>query len=176
MTEHLLALRDEDIFGTPKPADDFEYTFKRVAVKAIVFDQDNNVALVGTKYLLLPGGGVEEGETLEEALVRECMEELGCNLVIEGKVGTTEEYRVRDARYQVTHCFIARVVGEKGVPTTEQEDERGIEVEWMPLADAYDFLERQIDLIPNERYNSCFNVRAHTAFVEKFMNDDLDGE
>lgn len=176
MNEVLLTIYDEDIFGTPKLADDFEYTFKRVAVKAIIFDQENNVALVGTKYLLLPGGGVEEGETLEEAVVRECMEEVGCNVVIEGKVGITEEYRARDARYQVTHCFVARVVGEKGEPTTEQEDEQDMQIEWMPLADAYDFLERQIDLIPNERYNSCFNVRAHTVFVEKFMNEDLDAE
>lgn len=175
MEKPLLIIRDGDIFGIETELDDSEYS-ERTTVKVILFDEDNNVALVGTKFRLLPGGGVEEDETLEEAVVRECMEEVGCDVVVEGKVGVIEEFRAKTARRQVTHCFVARVVGEKGVPTTEQEDEQGIETEWMPLADAYDFLERQIDLIPNERYNSCFNVRTHTIFVEKFMNEDLDSE
>lgn len=172
MTEHLLTVRDEDIFGSEATLDESEYIL-RTAVRVIIFDQDNNVALVGTKYLLLPGGGVEEGEALEEAVVRECMEEIGCTVVVEGKVGTTEEYRDEMARRQVTHCFIARVVGEKGDPTTTQEDEQGMQVEWMTLADAHDFLERQVLTIPNESYNSCFNVRSHLAFVVHFMEEDL---
>lgn len=175
MNELLLTLRDEDIFGITNEIQDSEYEI-RTTVKVILFDNENNVALVGTKYRLLPGGGVEEDETLEEAVVRECMEEVGCYVVVEGRVGMIEEYRAKVLRHQITYCFIARVVGDKGTPTTTQEDEQGIETEWMPLADAYDFLERQIDLIPNESYNSCFNVRAHTIFVEKFMNEDLDAE
>lgn len=172
MPEHLLTIRDEDIFGTTPTLDDSEYELRTV-VRAIVFDKDNNVALVGTKYWLLPGGGVEGDETLEEAVVRECMEETGCNVVVEGSVGTTEEYRAEMGRRQVTHCFVARVIGEKGSPTTVQEDEQGMQVEWMDLADAHDFLERQTTTIPNKSYNSCFNVRTHLAFVVNFMNEDL---
>lgn len=175
MDEHLLTIRDEDIFGTTSELSDSEYSL-RTTVRVVLFDQDNNVALVGTKYRLLPGGGVEDGETLAGAVVRECLEEVGCNVVVEGKVGSIEEYREKLARHQITHCFVARVIGNKGTPTTTQDDEQGMQIEWMPLADAYDFLERQIDLIPNESYNSCFNVRAHTVFVEKFMNDDLVSE
>ena len=143
MDEPLLIIRDEDIFGITSEIADSEYDI-RTTVKVILFDNENKVALVGTKYRLLPGGGVEEDETLEDAAARECMEEVGCHVVVEGGVGMIEEYRAKVMRHQVTHCFVARVVGDKGIPTTTQADEQGMHIEWMPIADAYDFLERQL--------------------------------
>lgn len=65
----LLTLTDEDIFSseileTFEKPDAYE---NRVAVKVLIFN-DDEIALVGTTgFLFLPGGAVEEGETLEEA-------------------------------------------------------------------------------------------------------------
>ena len=59
MEEHLLVIRDEDIFGVVSELDDSEYSL-RTAVKVILFDQDKNIALVGRRYSLLPGGGGRE--------------------------------------------------------------------------------------------------------------------
>ncbi|MET1281334.1 NUDIX domain-containing protein [Vibrio navarrensis] len=56
----------------------------RVSVRAIVIENDQ-ILLVRYKdsqgyWYLLPGGGVEDGETLEEAFARETYEECGVSL------------------------------------------------------------------------------------------------
>jgi 8-oxo-dGTP diphosphatase len=56
----------------------------RLSVKAIIIREGRILVLrcrddKGVWYLL-PGGGQEAGETLEEALHRECLEELGCKV------------------------------------------------------------------------------------------------
>ena len=42
-------------------------------------------------YLILPGGGQEHGEALEEALRRECREEIGCEVVV-GPIRFVRDY------------------------------------------------------------------------------------
>ncbi|MBU3934864.1 NUDIX domain-containing protein [Patescibacteria group bacterium] len=53
-------------------------------VRAIIIEGDKILTIKRTKpegiFWVFPGGGVEEGETNEEALVRECKEELGVDV------------------------------------------------------------------------------------------------
>lgn len=112
----------------------------RTAVRAIVFDKDNNVALLSVSnknYYKLPGGGVEEGESIQEALQRECQEELGCNIEIISELGELVEYRKQFNLKQISPCYIAKVIGDKGVPSfTEEELKDGFQIKWLPLSDA----------------------------------------
>ncbi|KKW39395.1 MAG: leucyl-tRNA synthetase, partial [Candidatus Peribacteria bacterium GW2011_GWB1_54_5] len=117
--------------------------------KGFVIDQDGNIALlsVGT-YFGLPGGGIEEGETAEEAFVRECVEEIGVRISIERKLGVALQSRAKVVKQYQIHYFIARVVGQKGVPTTVQEDELAVQFGWYPIDKVRSLLEEQIPRIP----------------------------
>ena len=57
----------------------------------IVLIEGNKVALIerhraGLDYFVFPGGGVDEGETTEQAAIREAREELGVEVAIKQKV------------------------------------------------------------------------------------------
>lgn len=67
-----------------------------LGVRAIVF-RDGMLLVIkrdkfGKKYLVLPGGGVEEGETPEEAVVRETKEETSIDIEIIRKVFSQKRY------------------------------------------------------------------------------------
>jgi len=90
---------------------------------------------VGRHYFAFPGGGVDEGETPEQAAVREAVEELGILVEIKQKVaevffnGKTQFY------------FLAKKLsGEFGTGTGEEYGEYNPEhgtyqPVWMPLTD-----------------------------------------
>lgn len=55
-------------------------------VRAVIIENGKLLTIKRTKsdlvYWVIPGGGVEEGETRENALMRECREELGISVKI----------------------------------------------------------------------------------------------
>ncbi len=84
-----------------------------------------------------PGGKVDPGETETEALVRECLEELGVRVDVSHRVGA--DVLMADGRY-LLKVFLARLV--EGVPYPhEHSDLRWLGVDelesvpWLP-ADA----------------------------------------
>lgn len=164
--EKLLILRDRDIFPDTQVSDNSQHEF-RLAVKGVILDKENKLALAGTRYSLLPGGGVEEGESLVEALIREVREEIGCDIEIIKEIAVTEEFRDKIKRHQETHFFLVNVVGEKGEPTTSQENEQDIKILWCTLDEAIKLLEGEMEDMSHESYHSCFNVRTHLAVLKE---------
>ena len=126
MRKPLIILRDEDIFPKEMLATKPESLIERERVKGIMFDDKRRLALVCTaRSKLLPGGGVEKNENLFEAMERECLEEMGCEVKVEKEIGFSDEYRTRNLTRkpsrQIIHCFVGRIVGKKGKPQTTQE-------------------------------------------------------
>lgn len=119
----------------------------------IVLIKDNKVALIerhraGLDYFVFPGGGVDEGETPEQAAIRETMEELGIEVVIKQKVA---EIQLGQKSRQI-YFLVEQVGGEFGTGTGEEftdsdpnDPDEGIYIPiWMPI----DELPRRMNIYP----------------------------
>jgi len=89
----------------------------------------------------LPGGGQRPYETMEQAVIRECLEETGYTVAVERFLALHEEImaspslrrRFPNYTHRIFHIFLCRITDEKPVPPTET-DLRQVGMEWMPLA------------------------------------------
>jgi 8-oxo-dGTP diphosphatase len=108
----------------------------------IVLIQDNKVALIerhraGLNYFVFPGGGVDEGESPEQAAVREALEELGMEVVIKQKVAEIQfGQKSRQIYFLVeqTGGEFGTGVGEEYTDADPHSPEEGIYIPiWMPI-------------------------------------------
>ena len=143
----------------------------------IVLIEDNKVALIerhraGLNYFVFPGGGVEEGETLEQGAIREAMEELGVDVILK------QEVAIIHFDQSTQHYFLAeRLSGEFGTGMGEEytdpdpgDPSEGIyNPVWMPL----DVLHQHEKVFPAEVAKLILKVQIDgwpnepIVFVEK---------
>ncbi|MEK5036764.1 NUDIX hydrolase [Sporosarcina sp. FSL K6-3457] len=88
-----------------------------------VIIENNKVALIkrvraGQEYYVFPGGGTEQGESPEQAAIRETFEELGVHVAIKGSLGIVNYNGVQ-------YFFIAEIID--GVFGTGEGEEFGDE-------------------------------------------------
>ena len=161
--ETFKTIRDSDIGSDEIEPEHF---LERKAARAVVFDRKNKVALFHStmkKYHKLPGGGVEEGESLETALRRELSEEIGCEIGSIHELGIVEEYRNKVGLHQFSYCYIADVSGKKKTPHLEAgEIAEGFVTEWLDLDAAIETLENEKDV---EDYEGKFIQMRDLIFL-----------
>jgi 8-oxo-dGTP pyrophosphatase MutT (NUDIX family) len=130
----------------------------------IVLIQEDKVALIerhraGLDYFVFPGGGVDEGESPEQAAVREAMEELGVEVAIRQMLA---DIQIGQKSRQV-YFLVEQIGGEFGTGTGEEftdadpnDPGEGIYIPvWMP-----------IDELP--RHEKIFPVELAELMVESF--------
>lgn len=81
--------------------------FYRFSVHAVITNSEGKVLLLKSTYRDgswgLPGGGVEPGETIHQAIKRECSEELGLNIIINAFTGLYY-HKVFNAQVGIFRC------------------------------------------------------------------------
>lgn len=161
--------------GTLGLSDEFEqlgtqYELRKSA-RAIVLNDQGQMATQHLKiytYHKLPGGGVDPGETIEEALKREVLEEVGCDCEITHELGITIEYRNKYKLLHISYGFAAKVVGDIGTPALEEgEIEEGQETLWLPPTEV---LQKMQNDTPG-KFEGHFILEREKTFLEEFLNN-----
>ena len=91
----------------------------RISSRCVIF-KNNRIVLIyrnrdGEEYYVFPGGKIEEGESKEECIVRECKEELGIDIKVKKYI-----YEVKGTDF-IQHYFLCDWVnGELGTGDEEE--------------------------------------------------------
>ena len=120
-------------------------TISRTAVRAVILQGTSLLMIhsaVGGDYKF-PGGGVKEGETLNEALAREVLEECGTKVsTIKDEIGCIVEYahpieKDFDIFKMTSHYYFCDVENSFGSQSLDEyEEELGFRPVWIHLEDA----------------------------------------
>ena len=115
----------------------------RNAARAVIV-RDGSILLLrkegypqGVRYAL-PGGGQDLGETLEQALLRECREEIGTQVNIRGLVHVADTFKPRDTsppgtRHLVEFLFDCSIPRDYTPCNGPHPDKHQVAVDWIGL-------------------------------------------
>ncbi|MBY3620740.1 NUDIX hydrolase [Acinetobacter sp. CUI P1] len=127
-----------------------------LSAATVVFNDQGEVLLIKgpRRGWEMPGGQVEEGESLKEAAIREAKEESGFDIEISKFCGVFQNVD----RSICTTLFLGKAIG--GEPTTSSES---LEVGFFPIAQALDMIKwKNLRL----RLEYCLNDAMQPFYVE----------
>ncbi|MBQ7183538.1 MAG: NUDIX domain-containing protein [Clostridia bacterium] len=143
-------------------------TFSRTRIGSRAVIERDGMILLSHETLsgwwLVPGGGMEEGETPEICCVRETEEETGLIVTPLRQFLTLVEY-YEEYRY-ISHYFVCEAAGTGQMRLTDAEKKRGLEPRWIPLRDAVGIFARHQEYAAVSEEKRGAYLREYTALRE----------
>lgn len=142
------------------------WTSSRSACRAIII-KDGKMLLsyeTETDQWMLPGGGLEEGETQEECVIREIAEETGFVIrpVSECLLEIDEYYE--DCKWP-SFYFLCEIIGTTESHLTEREMEVGMEPRWLPVKEIIGVFSKHQDYADTDEMRRGMYLREYTALT-----------
>lgn len=176
-------LTDEDFSLKPIPFDD--NIRHRFGARGIIFNDEQKIAILYKKekneYKLI-GGGIEENEDPIKAFKREALEETGCTIDIDDRLGTFEELKSQDNFRQTSYIYVAHVLDSSNeLHLTKKELGEGSQLLWCSLNEAIDLIKNcESNLLPSKFesdmsiYHTKFVVRRDYEILKYYKNHYID--
>ncbi len=118
-----------------------QYT-DRPTVKVVI--KNNNKVLILNKGLL-PGGGIDPGESDQDAITRELQEELGVTVTDVQEIGTVVQYRNLLEKKYLINGYTAELETTGGLTDPQDEGEAQFTIQWLTVEDAVKFVTESIE-------------------------------
>lgn len=138
----------------------------RVGCRGIVI-KDSRLLIsheMNVDYYLIPGGGLEGDETLQECCAREVREETGVVVKPTCHFLTMNEYY---EEYQfVSHYFLCEVIGQSQRHLTANEMKRGLIPEWINTDTMLEIYSKHGDFAATNEEKRGAYLREYTALTE----------
>ena len=157
MKDILLTKSNEKLYDYE--LEDHEWPFKGVThtreiARAVLLDENDNVCL---EYILdddgfghrdyyeTPGGGMKEGESFQDSLLRECSEEVGYECEILAHLADVKDYYNLIYRENHNHYFLARRTKKTLIHQEPDEVQRVKGIIWVSIDEAISLYENMQD-------------------------------
>lgn len=132
-------------------------TITREAARIVLVDEDGMVPLVYSRknYVYqIAGGGIDEGESVLEALHREALEETGCEVEVLWEIGSIIDERPASVckfwknLIQTSHCYYGKIINKWGARFTDEEIDQWYKIIWTHIDDVLDMMKKTQARIP----------------------------
>lgn len=169
--KQIAIISDKDFgFNTPKE----KTNITRFGVRVLLFNERQEICVIKSEkygYMQLPGGGIDEGESILEGLKRETREETGFLIKNIKPLGYTVEKRedIRNTHeFDQDISYVFSALPDKEIGTNYMDDEiaEGFKPIWISLDDFISEQEAREGKIEN--YSGCFATRRDLEITKYY--------
>jgi len=143
----------------------------RKAARGLVFSEEGKIALMNVSnlgYYKLPGGGIDEGESVFDAFKREILEEVGAQIKEIKELGLFIEIKNIHNFIQFSYCFSSKIDGDlKDLELTEKEEGAGFKLEFYDVGEALDLIKNNLPKDDGLKFQRLRDISILGFFINK---------